>query len=103
MESIADLKRALKKGQKITLVWSLIPTHKFLNVLREVTKTQTNGVYFATVDQQAQDKWGSFLDFPKKDYVKFTGTGWEIYTDEFTSAGEEPTGRKIKILEYVLS
>lgn len=103
MESIADLKRMLKVGQKVTLIYSANPGHKFLNVLREVTKTQSNGVYFATVDQQALNKYGSFLDFPKRDYIEFTDKGWIVFDDEFTSAGQESTGKKIKSLEYILN
>lgn len=54
--NLADLKRRLQLGVKVKLIEApTMPNHKFLGVIREVTKVQTNAVKLGS----------SFLDFPK--------------------------------------
>ena len=60
METLADLKRKIKTGVKIILKDSNVRTltpqngrHKYLNIVRKVTKVQLNGFYMAT-DEQLQ-------------------------------------------------
>lgn len=78
MESLAQLKRTLKVGMKITLIETNINglnpvngVHKFLNVPRTITEVQSNSFTMATDEQLAQFKLGSWIDFPKASGVKF--------------------------------
>lgn len=78
MESLAQLKRTLKVGMKITLIETNVNglnpvngVHKFLNVPRTITKVQSNSFAMATDAQLAQFKLGSWIDFPKASGVNF--------------------------------
>lgn len=74
MKTVADLKR-LKVGQKAKLIFSHYPGHKYLNVEREVSAVQTNGLWFRPL---GTDRCSSFLSFPKKAEFEGTDNGWKI-------------------------
>lgn len=61
MKTIADLKRKLIPGRKITLTFFGGNQHKFLNQEREVHSVQMSGVYLINENGEK-----SFLDFPRK-------------------------------------
>lgn len=77
MKTVADLKRAIKRGIKIKLIEATMngakQPHKALGLVRTVTKVQTNGFYCATDEQLAEGKKGSFCDMPKA--MEFIGYG----------------------------
>lgn len=65
MKSISDFKKRIVTGQKIKLSNCDNPNHKYLGMVRTISKVQTNGFYMATDEQLSQGKNGSWLDFPK--------------------------------------
>lgn len=78
IESLAELKRTLKAGMKITLVETNVSglnpvegKHKYLNIPRTITKVQTNSFAMATDEQLAKGEIGSWMDFPKANMIKF--------------------------------
>jgi hypothetical protein len=89
MKTLAQLKRDLSVGTKVTLINSeTMPEHKFLNLERYVIKTQGNGI---TLGLKPDDKKGSFMEYPK-------ATGLEYIDDTFTlyTAGERPLTQEEK-------
>lgn len=62
MKTIADLKRAIVPGRKITLTYFGGLAHKWLDVERTITQVNTTGFYISTDSDRA-----AFLPFPRKD------------------------------------
>lgn len=62
MQTLADLKRRLTVGTRVTLV-ECMPGHKFFNIPRFVIKVQTKQISMHP-DKDAT-KGGSWLEFPK--------------------------------------
>lgn len=69
--SLAEIKRKLKIGSK----WNTfhVPFNKDMGI-REVSRVQTNGVYFKRSDGKE-----SFLDFPSAKLVSLTPNGFKVY------------------------
>ena len=76
MKTVADLKRYLVKGAKVTLIWAKDSKHKNLNIERYVVKVQGNGVELSV---NPEDKRGSFLDFPPATLCDVSENGFAIY------------------------
>ena len=87
-------------GTRLKLIKApLMPTHKFLNMDREVVKVQTNGIYLSNpLDNSKRSQ----LDFPKKDYVVIRKNGFTILEDELNKTNLKHTGNKIPVLNYEL-
>lgn len=85
IKTLAQLKRDMQKGTKVTLTACAYATHKFMNVERYVVKVQGNGVYL-NEDKDATS--GSFMDFPSKatltEYIDDTFTIYEAGKRELT-------------------
>lgn len=79
METLAELKRAIRPGVKITLTDTNVLTrvtnndgrHKYMGITRTVTKAQTESFAMATDEQLAFGKAGSWQSYPKASMVKF--------------------------------
>lgn len=63
MKTLADLKRVLIPGIKLTLVEYIHGDHRALNIPRYIVKANTMGVQ---LNPDATATKGSFMDFPKK-------------------------------------
>lgn len=97
MKTLADLKRALTLGTKITLVAAPdMPSHKFLNVPRFVIKVQSKCV--ALHSDPDATKQGSYLDFPRAHLVEFIGESIRIFAPDLTDKNK----RGSLFLEYRL-
>lgn len=85
MQTVADLKRAIHSGVKLKLVNAMMSgakePHKYIGVVRTVTKVQTNGFYCATDEQLAEGKKGSFCNMPKATQFKGQEDGFTITDD----------------------
>lgn len=68
MNTLADLKRKLKVGTSIKLIYSRMENSKRLNLLRYVIKTQTNGVY---LNEDKNATKGSFLELPRASLINY--------------------------------
>lgn len=80
---LADLKR-IAVGTRLRLVYCLfgpVPDHK---QFREVSKVQSNGIYFRKSD--GQDSW---LAFPKASEFRDNGDGFTVLEDGEVAAQYE--------------
>jgi hypothetical protein len=77
MKTLADLKRYLKEGTIIKMIYSDMPSNRLLNKKRKVVKVQTNGIYFIDPDDTNSRK--SYLDFPKATLLEVTEKSFKIY------------------------
>lgn len=89
MKTLADFKRALTVGSSWRVIWL-----DGSSATRTVSKTQTNGVYFAYDNERR-----SFLDYPKADDFAINEHGQvEIYRPASTDS-YYPCDKKL-ILKY---
>jgi hypothetical protein len=72
MKTFADLKRDLQVGRSLTLTFSGVGKHKYLDVPRFVVKIQSNGVY---LNEDKDATTGSFLDLPRASQVEYFEDG----------------------------
>ena len=77
MKTLADLKRDLKLGTKITMTSHYGKTDdKLIGVERYVVKVKTNGIEFS---KNKEDARGSFLDYPKASLTEYDGETLSVY------------------------
>ena len=89
MKTFAQLKRDLKVGTKLKCIFNHYG--KYLNVVRPITKVQTNAVYIKTETENGTVN--SYLNFPPKaNLVKYDGNVFEFYV--------EMNGELVKMLAY---
>lgn len=94
MKTFAQLKRDLKVGTKLKCVFNHYG--KYLNVVRPISKVQTNAVYLKTETENGTVN--SYLDFPPKaGLVKYDGNIFEFY---FERNGELIKELAYEIVEY---
>jgi hypothetical protein len=79
MKTLADLKRKLQIGMRLTMIYNSVRIKK-LPLKREVINVQSNGIHFIdpTKDRSTQ-KRGSFLDFPKASLLEINEKGFKIF------------------------
>lgn len=85
IQSFAELKRELQKYRKIKLVEApCMPNHKYLNVVREIVKVQTNGI---------QLEGGSWLGLgmygEKSSDFTYQENGFTVYNNNEYSLGKK--------------
>jgi hypothetical protein len=85
--TLADLKRELTVGRKLTLISSF---GKTVNFTREVVKIQSNGVYL----KRPEGERNSFLDYPKASLMEMSISGFKIY-----NTGKRPMTDKEKAIK----
>lgn len=89
MKTFAQLKRDLKVGTKLKCIFNY--HGKYLNVVRPISKVQTNAVYLKTETENGTVN--SYLDFPPTaSLVKYDGNVFEFYS--------KINGELIKALAY---
>ena len=94
MKTFAQLKRDLKVGTKLKCIFNY--HGKYLNVVRPITKVQTNAVYLKTETENGTVN--SYLDFPPKaSLVKYDENVFEFY---FERNGELIKQLAYEIVEY---
>ena len=81
MNTLSDLKKRIQTGIKIKLIDAFPKPHKYLGLVRTITKVQTNGFYMATDEQLAENKHGSWLDYPKAKGLEIGGNSFRIKDD----------------------
>ena len=77
MKTLSDLKRFLKEGAIVKMIYSDIPKNSLIGKKRKVVKVQTNGIYFVDPDDIQSKK--SYLDFPKALLLEVTEKSFKIY------------------------
>ena len=71
MKTLADIKRAIKTGGKITLTnASVEKMQKYIGIESTITKTQTNGFY---VDRDGRNSW---IEYGKANQYTVTADGF---------------------------
>ena len=94
MKTCAQLKRDLKVGTKLKCIFNY--HGKYLNVVRPVSKVQTNAVCLKTETENGTVN--SYLDFPPKaSLVKYDENVFEFY---FERNGELIKQLAYEIVEY---
>ena len=89
MKTFAQLKRDLKVGTKLKCIFNY--HGKYLNVVRPISKVQTNAVYLKTETENGTVN--SWLDFPPTaSLVKYDGNVFEFYS--------KINGELVKMLAY---
>ena len=89
MKTFAQLKRDLKVGTKLKCIFNY--HSKYLNVVRPISKVQTNAVCLKTETENGTVN--SYLDFPPTaSLVKYDGNVFEFYS--------KINGELIKTLAY---
>jgi len=78
MKTLVDLKRFLKEGAVVKIVYSDMPNNRLLNKKRRVVRVQTNGIYFVDPDDATSKK--SFLEFPRASLLEVTEKSFKIYS-----------------------
>lgn len=78
MKTLADLKRTLTVGTRLTLIDTNMVGHKYLNITRAIEKVQTNSIKF---------EGGSWLEFGK-------AADYTINDREFTQTFPEFKGQR---------
>ena len=89
MNTLADLKRKLIKGQGVKLIRFKTPfdiNNKNLNKVRYVVKIQSNGIYL-NEDKNAEN--GSYLEFPKASLLDVGEQGFRIFEEGKRDLTEE--------------
>jgi len=77
MKTLADLKRDLKLGTKITKTSHYGKTEgKLIGVERYVVKVKSNSIEFS---KNKEDTRGSFLDYPKASLTEYDGETLKVY------------------------
>lgn len=77
MKTLSDLKRYLKAGTVVKMIYNCTSNNRLLNKKRKVVKVQTNGIYFVDPDDTNSRK--SYLDFPKASLLEITEKSFKIY------------------------
>lgn len=94
MKTFAQLKRDLKVGTKLKCIFNC--HGKYLNVVRPVSKVQTNAICLKTETESGTVN--SYLDFPPKaKLVKYDENVFEFY---FERNGELIKELAYEIVEY---
>lgn len=94
MKTFAQLKRDLKVGTKLKCIFNHYG--KYLNVVRPISKVQTNAVCLKTETENGTVN--SYLDFPQKaKLVKYDENVFEFY---FERNGELIKELAYEIVEY---
>ena len=89
MKTFAQLKRDLKVGTKLKCIFNY--HGKYLNVIRPISKVQTNAIYLKTETENGTVN--SYLDFPPTaGLVKYNENVFEFYS--------KINGELIKTLAY---
>lgn len=89
MKTFAQLKRDLKVGTKLKCIFNY--HGKYLNVVRPISKVQTNAVYLKTETENGIVN--SWLDFPPTaSLVKYNENVFEFYS--------KINGELVKMLAY---
>jgi len=80
MKTLADLKRDLKLGTKITKTSHYGKTEgKLIGVERYVVKVKSNSIEFSS---NKTDTRGSFLDYPKASLTEYDGETLKVYVQD---------------------
>ncbi len=91
MKTLADLKRDLKVGVKIKMIFNHNEGNserikQYMQVERYIVKTKSNGV---EISKNKEDKKGSFLDFPKASLTEYKDNIFTIYGAGFREMTKE--------------
>jgi len=92
IRSLSDLKRKLKKGQAVKLIYTRWGNTAKLNKIRYVVNTQGNGVY---LNENPNENKGSFLEFSKASLFEPTEKGFKFFL-----AGERDLNEKEKEIKF---
>lgn len=95
MKTLAELKRDLTPGKKITLMYNSFNYNKFIGIERTIQKVRTNAIGIATTtpDNKAVVSW---FDLPKASLLEYENNTFTIYY-------LDDNGNKIKHLIYKIT
>lgn len=99
MQTLSDLKRKLKVGQGLKLIYTRWGQNNKLNVVRYVVQVNTTGFY---LNENPKETKGSFLEWGKASLTEITDKGFKVYItgkrdltkEEQEILNNEPSRRK---------
>lgn len=84
-ENLSQFKKWLKPGSKMEVILNIYKP-EFIGLIKEVSKVQSNGIYFKNTDKSKGDLW---LAYEKSSNYKFNGDIVSIIANLYSHSDRE--------------